>query len=469
MYIVYTLIIPLITAALCVLAGRNNARMAAYIAVIGMTISAALFSADWFIGISGIAVLDSIATAAGFSAQALPIAYVVTVVGALIAWYSTVYMGRAGRTYYPLLLLIIGTTAAAVLSVNLATFYILFEIGTLSTAFLVTYRGGRAFEAATKFIVLNSIGSSFALIALILMFVNYGALDIASFGTLSNSTVLLISLFLFIGLGTKIGAVPMHSWVPDTYDEAPTPVSTFLAGTVKAATAFMLIRFLFALHPMLDVVLLFIAVTAVITVGVGAIMSYTQKDLKRFLAYSSIEQAGIILFAVGIGTSAALTGGIFHIINNMLMKSLIFLCVGAIIAATRQRHMESLGSLATKLPVVATGFLIGALALSGIPPLNGFVSEYMILQAGFQKGGYYPALSVVLLVLTFIMFAAYIRAFQRVFLAAARGEREVAISYLSIYIIIPIVILSILCIVLGVYPTPVIDAISRISIAIVGG
>ncbi|MGZ4938668.1 MAG: proton-conducting transporter transmembrane domain-containing protein, partial [Halobacteriota archaeon] len=199
MYILYTLVIPLITAALCALSGRNNARMTAHIAVIGMTISAVLFSAEWFIGISGIASLDSIATAAGFSAQALPIAYVVTVVGAIIAWYSMVYMGRAGRTYYPLLLLIIGTTAAAVLSVNLATFYILFEIGTLSTAFLVTYRGGRAFEAATKFIVLNSIGSSFALIALILMFVNYGTLDIASFGTLSNSATLLISLFLFIG------------------------------------------------------------------------------------------------------------------------------------------------------------------------------------------------------------------------------------------------------------------------------
>ncbi|MGZ4913228.1 MAG: complex I subunit 5 family protein [Halobacteriota archaeon] len=469
MYILYTLVIPLITAALCALSGRNNARMTAHIAVIGMTISAVLFSAEWFIGISGIASLDSIATAAGFSAQALPIAYVVTVVGAIIAWYSMVYMGRAGRTYYPLLLLIIGTTAAAVLSVNLATFYILFEIGTLSTAFLVTYRGGRAFEAATKFIVLNSIGSSFALIALILMFVNYGTLDIASFGTLSNSATLLISLFLFIGLGTKIGAVPMHSWVPDTYDEAPTPVSTFLAGTVKAATAFMLIRFLFALHPVVDVVLLFISVTAVITVGVGAIMSYTQKDLKRFLAYSSIEQAGIILFAVGIGTSAAVTGGIFHIINNMLMKSLIFLCVGAIIAATRQRHMESLGGLATKLPVVAAGFLIGALALSGIPPLNGFVSEYMILQAGFQKGGYYPALSVIMLVLTFFMFAAYIRAFQRVFLVVGAEQREIEVSYLSIYIIIPIVILSILCVLLGVFPTPVINVINQLSVAIVGG
>ena len=121
------------------------------------------------------------------------------------------------------------------------------------------------------------------------------------------------------------------------------------------------------------------------------------------------------------------------------------------------------------MPVVAAGFLIGAFALSGIPPLNGFVSEYMILQAGLQKGGYYPFLSVVLLVLTFVMFAAYIRVFQRVFLTVGEERKEVEVSYLSIYIIAPIVILSILCILLGVFPAPVVDAINKLLLAIVGG
>jgi formate hydrogenlyase subunit 3/multisubunit Na+/H+ antiporter MnhD subunit len=174
------------------------------------------------------------------------------------------------------------------------------------------------------------------------MFVSYGTLDISSFGSISSNAILLISLFLLIGLGTKIGVVPMHSWVPDTYSEAPIPVSAFLAGTVKGASAFILIRLLFSMHPALDVVLLFISVTALLTVGIGAIMAYTQKDLKRFLAYSSIEQAGIILFAIGIGSSAALAGGIFQIVNNMVMKTLLFLCVGAIIAATKRRDIESL-------------------------------------------------------------------------------------------------------------------------------
>ena len=469
MYILFTLVIPLITAALCAVIGRNNTKAASYAAVTGMTFSAILATVYWFVNPNVSAGLDSIATAIGLSSQGLLVAYVVTLIGAFIVWYSFSYIGQAGRIYYPLLLVIISTTAAAVISVNVATFYVFFEIGTLSTAFLVTYRGGKAFEAATKFIILNSIGSSFTVIALVLMFVTYGTLNITLFGAVPSSAALLISLFLFIGLGTKIGVVPMHSWVPDTYSEAPTPVSTFLAGTVKAATAFVLIRFLFALHPTLDVVLLFISVTAVLTVGVAALMAYTQKDLKRFLAYSSIEQAGIILFAIGIGTSAAITGGIFQVINNMLMKSLIFLSVGAVIAATRQRHVDRLGCLAAKMPIVAAGFIIGALALSGIPPLNGFVSEYMILQAGFQKGGYYPLLSVILLVLTFVMFAGYIRIFQRVFLTVGEERTEVEVSYLSIYIIAPIVILSILCILLGVFPTPVVDAINKLSLAIVAG
>jgi multicomponent Na+:H+ antiporter subunit D len=198
-------------------------------------------------------------------------------------------------------------------------------------------------------------------------------------------------------------------------------------------------------------------------------MAYTQKDLKRFLAYSSIEQAGIILFAIGIGSSAALAGGIFQIVNNMVMKTLLFLCVGAIIVATKKRDTDSLGGLVTKMPIVAGGFLIGALALSGIPPLNGFISEYMILQAGFQKGGYYPALSVILLVLTLPMFAAYIKVFQRAFLAEDGSREAPKVSYLSIYIIIPIIILSVLCVLMGIFPTAIIEQVNNLSIAILGG
>jgi len=443
--------------------------MCAYVAVAGMTLSAVLFTANWLIGMGATTYLDSVATSAGLSSSGLIVAYPVIIIGTFVTWFSLAYIKNAGRIYYPLLLVIIGTTATAVMSTNLATLYALIEISTLSTALLVTYRKGQAFEAATKFIILNSIGSSFTLIALILMFVSYGTLDITSFGSISSNAILLISLFLLIGLGTKIGVVPMHSWVPDTYSEAPIPVSAFLAGTVKGASAFILIRLLFSMHPALDVVLLFISVTALLTVGIGAIMAYTQKDLKRFLAYSSIEQAGIILFAIGIGSSAALAGGIFQIVNNMVMKTLLFLCVGAVIAATKRRDIESLGSLATRMPIVAAGFLIGALALSGIPPLNGFVSEYLILQAGFQKGGYYPALSIILLVLTLPMFAAYIKVFQRTFLATDRSGIIPEVSYLSIYIIIPIIILSVLCVLMGIFPSAIIEQANNLSIAILGG
>ena len=468
MYITYTLIIPLVVAAICAFLSRNS-KMCAYVAVAGMTLSAILFTASWFIIPSASTYLDSIATEFGLSSVGLIVAYPVIIIGTLITWFSLAYIKNARRFYYPLLLVIIGTTATAVISTNVATLGALLEIGTLSTAILVTYRKGQAFEAATKFIILNSIGSSFTLIALILMFVSFGTLDIASFGSIPSNAILLISLFLLIGLGTKIGAVPMHSWVPDTYSEAPIPVSAFLAGTVKGASAFILIRLLFAMHPALDVVLLFVSVTALLTVGVGAIMAYTQKDLKRFLAYSSIEQAGIILFAIGIGSAASLTGGIFQIVNNMVMKTLVFLCVGAIIAATNRRNVDDLGGLVTKMPIVAAGFLVGALALSGIPPLNGFVSEYLILQAGFQKGGYYPALSVVLLVLTFPMFAAYIKVFQRAFLTVDERLQAPKVSYLSTYIIITIIILSILCVLMGVFPTAIIDQINKLSLALLGG
>jgi len=468
MYILYTLIIPLVVAALCAFLSRNS-KICAYVAAAGMTLSAIIFTANWFIVTSAATSLDTLAADFGLSSTGLIVAYPVIIIGTLITWFSLAYINNARRFYYPLLLVIIGTTATAVICTNLAALSALLEISTLSTAILVTYRKGPAFEAATKYIVLNSIGGSFTLIALILMFVSYGTLDMASFGSIPSNTILLISLFLLIGLGTKIGAVPMHSWVPDTYGEAPIPVSAFLAGTVKGASAFILIRLLFAMHPALDVVLLFVSITALLTVGVGAIMAYTQKDLKRFLAYSSIEQAGIILFAIGIGSSAALAGGIFQIVNNMVMKTLLFLCVGAIIAATKKRDIGSLGGLVTKMPIVAAGFIVGALALSGIPPLNGFISEYMILQAGFQKGGYYPGLSVLLLVLTLPMFAAYIKVFQRTFLAGDESREAPEVSYLPIYIIIPIIILAVLCVLMGIFPTAITEQVNNLAIAILGG
>jgi len=215
MYITYTLIIPLVAAAICAFLSRNS-KMCAYVAAAGMTLSAILFTASWFIIPSASTYLDSVATEFGLSSVGLIVAYPVIIIGTLITWFSLAYIKNARRFYYPLLLVIIGTTATAVISTNVATLGALLEIGTLSTAILVTYRKGQAFEAATKFIILNSIGSSFTLIALILMFVSFGTLDIASFGSIPSNAILLISLFLLIGLGTKIGAVPMHSWVPDT-------------------------------------------------------------------------------------------------------------------------------------------------------------------------------------------------------------------------------------------------------------
>ncbi len=188
MYILYTLIIPLVAAVICAFFSRNS-KICAYVAVAGMTLSALLFTVNWLIGTGARRrTLTTVATSAGLSSSGLIIAYPVIIIGTFITWFSLAYIKNAGRIYYPLLLVIIGTTATAVISTNLATLYALIEISTLSTAVLVTYRKGQAFEAATKFIILNSIGSSFTLIALILMFVSYGTLDIASFGSISSST-----------------------------------------------------------------------------------------------------------------------------------------------------------------------------------------------------------------------------------------------------------------------------------------
>ena len=185
------------------LLGRS--RIATYIAVSGPTLSLILFTVSWYIDPGEFASKNSIAHACGLDTVALLIAYVVLVVGTIITWYSLGYIKGVRPTYYPLLLIIISATMGTVLSYNLATFYLFFEISTLAATFLVAYRKGRALEAATKFIALNSIGSSLALLGLILLFVNSGTLDITALGSLSKSSAYIISLLLFVGIGTKIG------------------------------------------------------------------------------------------------------------------------------------------------------------------------------------------------------------------------------------------------------------------------
>jgi multicomponent Na+:H+ antiporter subunit D len=197
-------------------------------------------------------------------------------------------------------------------------------------------------------------------------------------------------------------------------------------------------------------------VLGVITAGVGALMALVQRDLKRLLAYSGISQMGYILFSVGLGTAMGVTGGLFHMLNNALYKSLLFLAVGCIAYRTRTSKIADLGGLARKMPVTAGLFMIGTFAITGVPLFNGFVSKLTIYLAGIDAG--YPLVSVFAAVFSALTLTYMIRAFMAVFLGPT-PERLSSVKEAPWLMLAPIVILAVICIIIGVIPQVGFDAV----------
>jgi len=387
------------------------------------------------------------------------VAMTVLIIGVLASLCSVSYMTDAKARFYPLLLVFIGGTLGLVLSQNIMMLYLFLEVATLSSTVLIAHEGkdsygnkGRTVDAATKYAFLNVMASVLALIGLILIYQQANSFDLKAIATAMagapKNLTYLISILLLIGLGTKGGLVPLHAWLPDAYGEAPTPVTIMLAGAMTEVALYALAVMLYAVIPAFSVVQYFILLMAVLTIAVGSLLMFTEKDLKKLLAYSSIEQSGLIIFGIALMSPLAMVGGVFQMVNHMLMKSLLFICAGAIIFTVGTKKIDELSGLAKRMPVVAVGFIIGFLAIAGVPPFNGFQSEYMILQAAFNAGlGWLAAIAVVS---TFPMFAMYLIVMQKIFFEGAKEGAE-RIKVPAVFTV-SIIILSLACIVIGLYP-----------------
>jgi multicomponent Na+:H+ antiporter subunit D len=202
------------------------------------------------------------------------------------------------------------------------------------------------------------------------------------------SPVYLLAAGLFIvGFGLKAAMMPFHAWLPDAHSCAPTPVSATLSGVfIKTLGIYALARIFFNLLGVSSKLLSALVFLGILSMVVGAFLAVVQKDIKRMLAYSSISQVGYIIFAFGLGTPLAIFGGLFHLFNHAVFKSLLFLNAGSIEYSTGRRELNSLGGLNAKLPVTGYSSLLGSLSISGIPPLGGFWSKLLIIVAAVQSG-----------------------------------------------------------------------------------
>jgi hydrogenase-4 component F len=408
---------PLLAAGLLVRAGDATRRVHA--AALALTLAAAIAVVAGVAVDTTVTALDGLLRADALSAWMVGlIALVATFAGLDVLADPT---GRAGtepsRRFYPLFHLFVFTMLLAVTTDDLGLMWVAVEGTTLASVFLVNFHRTRAsLEAAYKYLLICSVGIALAFLGTVLVYFA----DVQQFGAeahalrwttllswapqLSPRVVELAFVFLLVGYGTKAGLAPMHTWLPDAHSEAPAAISALMSGVLLSVGIYAVLRFKavvdLAAGPGFARRLLVLLGLASMTVAAAFLWSPT--NLKRMLAYSSVEHLGLVALGLGFGGAWGVAGAILHIGNHALAKSTLFLLSGRIREAYGTVEIAPIRALVATLPVTGRAFTLGLLALLGLPPFGLFISELMILGAGFQEGRFAaPALALSLLLVAF--------------------------------------------------------------------
>lgn len=427
---------------------------------------------------------------------------VIAVISLLTLLFSLEYMTHytSPGLYYGLFLLMVAGMMGVVVSGDLFNIFVFLEIASIASYALVAYgTESDELEASLKYLVLSAIASTFILIGIAFVYNVTGHLNWAKIAEVIQTgggltmPLYVAAAFFLTGFGLKAAMVPFHAWLPDAHPSAPAPISAMLSGVlIKACGVYVLCRLTFSVlgsHQTFGTVLV---VLGTLSMVLGALMAIGQADLKRLLAYSSISQVGYVVAAVGAGlvglalangskplevaSHLAVFGGLFHLMNHAVFKSLLFLCSGSIEQATGTRLMDDLSGLGKRMPVTGWALRVGALAISGVPPFGGFWSKLIIILALTQLAAlahwafYIPAaLAVVTAVITLVYYAKV----QRSVLGgepsdAAEGAREVPAAMCLASIVLAVLCLANALVVLPSVRSRLVDPAVRVLSAGVG-
>jgi hydrogenase-4 component F len=341
---------------------------------------------------------------------------VVSILFAVTSLYAVGYLRtaspRGGRAFVSCLLTFLGSTSLVSLSHHLALLWVGIETTTLALAPLIYHRHDRrSLEAVWKYLVLSSVGIALALLGTFFL----AAAQVHGRPLLVEDLVLTARtlqpgllraafVFLLVGFGTKMGLAPLHTWKPDTYGEAPSLVGALMAGALTSCAFLGLTRVAQVMAaagqgPFMQPLLLAFGVFSLV---VAAAFMIGQTDLKRLLAYSSVEHMGLLVLGLGLGGTGTY-GAVLHVLNNGLTKGLMFLTVGNIALVTGTSHAPSMRGLLRRTPASGVLLLAGLFAVTGSPPFGPFVSEFTILGAAIGQGHpWIAAITVLLLAVIFV-------------------------------------------------------------------
>ena len=390
----------------------------------------------------------------------------ITIAVACSCFYSYQYIRQddARGSYFTLYLMLSGGVLGIVLSGDLFNIYVMLEVMTFAAVGLTAFRtwNPNAREAAFKYLVVGSIGSTCALLGTALVYAQCHTLNLAQISAILpdnlNPTTVLAFALLFAGFGCKSFMFPFHPIAADAHGAAPSSVSVLISGVFTKTGVYGIIRvsyFLFRTMGLSSVQTMVVFIGC-LSMFVCVTMALNQHDFKRLLAFHSISQIGYVLTSLGLCTALGIAGGLYHAINHTLFKGLLFLTAGSVLYATGTTYLENLGGLARKMPKTTVLFLIGAFSISGIPPFNGFYSKWLIYQATFEKAAEtgsigYALVTVVCVVTSVLTLASFIKVGHSVFFGQSRPElADVKDPPLGMRI--PMWILAALCLLTGLFP-----------------
>jgi hydrogenase-4 component F len=379
------------------------------------------------------------------------------------------------RGFRPLFHLFVFTMLLALTTDNVGLMWVAVEGTTLASVFMITLERTRAsLEAAYKYLLICSVGIAVAFIGTVLVYYadvrQLGETDHALYWStlvavgprLPGRLVELAFVFLLIGYGTKAGLVPMHTWLPDAHSEAPAPVSALMSGVLLSVGVYALLRFKTVADAALGVgfaerLLLGFGLASM---AVAAASLWAPRNYKRMLAYSSVEHVGLVCIGVAFGGAWGIAGALLHMLTHGLAKSALFVLAGRVLQRYGSAELARVRGLRRAMPWTGTAFLAATLALVGLPPFGLFVSEVLILRAGFASG--YPWAAGIALALLVGVFGGVLRAVNRMLYGAPPEEFGPAES--PAWALVPVGVNLTLLVILGLgLPAGLTPALARIA------
>ncbi len=384
----------------------------------------------------------------------------INLVAFAVSVYAVNYMEQftSKSKFYTLFLLMLAGMNGLVVTGDMFNLFVFLEIASVASYALVAFGTEKhELEAAFKYAIMGTVASLFILLGIAILYSFTSTLNMADMASVlaqkeSKNIVLMVSVLFLMGFGLKSAIVPFHAWLPDAHPSAPAPISAMLSGVlIKSLGIYALCRIFYNVIGMTAEVSSVFMFLGVLSMVVGVFLAIGQWDLKRLLAYHSISQIGYVVLGISLGTPLGVIGGLFHLFNHSIFKSLLFLDAGAVEYATGTRDLKDMGGLSAKMPATGTTNLIASMSIAGIPPFNGFWSKLIIIIATVEAGRYWYAFWAVLASL--LTLASFMKVMKYAFLGALK-EKWSQIKEVPVFMKLSMGVLAAICVFGGLLIIP---------------